>query len=70
MLKRCENRCLRYEVTSRGNLLYGNELEYLELKSFAFRDYVDARGLFNLEKIMIGKRHKLILEALCRMESR
>src|SRR3989304_4377670 len=43
------NILLRYEITSRGKLLYGNELDYLELKSFVFRDHIDARGLRDLE---------------------
>src|SRR3990172_3541356 len=31
------NILLRYEITLGGKLLYGNELDYLELKSSAFR---------------------------------
>ena len=64
------NILLRYEITSRGELLYGNELDYLELKSFAFRDHIDARGLRDLESCLIGKRQKMILEALEAITSR
>src|SRR3989337_1826583 len=64
------NILLRYEITSRGELLYGNELDYLELKSFAFRDHIDARGLRNLESFLIEKRQKMILEALEAITSR
>ncbi len=64
------NILLRYEITSSGKLLYGNELDYLELKSFAFRDHIDARGLRDLESCLIGKRQKMILEALEAITSR
>ena len=64
------NILLRYEITSRGKLLYGNELDYLELKSFAFRDHIDARGLRDLESFLIGKRQKMILDALEAITSR
>lgn len=58
------NILLRYEITSRGKLLFGDALDYLELKSFAFRDYLDARKLIELEDFLIRKRQKLILDAL------
>lgn len=64
------NILLRYEITSGGRLLYGDELEYLELKSFAFRDYVDAVRLRDLEDFLIRKRQKLISDALAEMTSR
>lgn len=58
------NILLRYEIISRGELLFGDELDYLELKSFAFRDYLDAGKLLELEDLLIRKRQKLILDAL------
>lgn len=58
------NILLRYEITSQGVLLYGDETEYEELKAFAFRDYVDAESLFKLEELLIHKRQKLIKEKL------
>ena len=64
------NILLRYEVTCRGKLLYGDELEYLELKSFAYRDYIDAKRLFDLERDLIGKRQKMILESLDKILSK
>ena len=64
------NILLRYEVTCRGKLLYGDELEYLELKSFAYRDYIDAKRLFDLERDLIGKRQKMILESLDKIISK
>ncbi len=55
---------LRYEITKDGKLLYGDELDYLEVKSFAMRDYIDARDLRELEELLIKKRHVLISEAI------
>ena len=64
------NILLRYEITLRGKLLYGNELDYLELKSFAFRDYIDAGKLNDLESLLISKRQKMISDALSEIISR
>lgn len=50
---------LRYEITSKGKLLFGDELEYLELKAFSFKDYISARSLFDLESFLVKKRQKL-----------
>lgn len=58
------NILFRYEITSRGQLLCGEELDYLEYKAFAFRDYMDARPLFRLEELLINKRQQLIKEVL------
>lgn len=64
------NILLRYEITLRGKLLYGNELDYLELKSFAFRDYIDAGKLNDLETLLISKRQKMISDALTEIIAR
>lgn len=58
------NILLRYEITSTGELLYGDRMKYEELKAFSFRDYVDARPLFDLESLLVHKRQNLIAEAL------
>ena len=63
------NILLRYEITLKGKLLYGNELDYLELKSFAFRDYIDAGKLNDLETLLIRKRQKMISNALAEIIS-
>jgi hypothetical protein len=55
---------LRYEITSNGLLLYGNEIDYLSFKSFAFRDYIETKNLRILEKRLIFKRQKLIAEKI------
>lgn len=54
------NPLLRYEITREGKLLFGNELDYLEFKAFAFRDYIMAKSLLDLEYFLIKKRHKLL----------
>ena len=54
----------RYEVVSSGILLYGDEDKYAEYKAFAFRNYVDSKPLFELEKVLIKKRQKLFSEFL------
>ncbi|MEK7175735.1 MAG: nucleotidyltransferase domain-containing protein [Patescibacteria group bacterium] len=58
------NILLRYEITSGGKLLYGNELDFIQYQCFAFRDYVDARPLFELENLIINKRQKFLKEIL------
>lgn len=58
------NILLRYEITSKGKLLYGDEIDYEDYKSFAFRDYIDARRLFEVEDSLIKKRQKLIADIL------
>ena len=55
---------LRHEITSKGKLLFGNELEYLEFKAFSFRDYIESRKLLDLESFLVKKRHKLLGDAL------
>ncbi|MBI3459098.1 nucleotidyltransferase domain-containing protein [Candidatus Azambacteria bacterium] len=58
------NILLRYEITSSGILLAGNEEEYLQYKAFAFRDYFDAGSLFNLEKLLIDKRQESLKDLI------
>jgi len=54
------NPLLRYEIAREGKLLFGNEMSYLEFKAFAFRDYIAAKSLLDLEYFLIKKRHKLL----------
>lgn len=58
------NPLLRYEVVFSGELLYGDRTDYDEYRAFAFKDYIDARPLFNLEKYLIKKRQILLEQAL------
>ena len=55
---------LRYEIASKGSLLYGDEVDYLSFKSFVFRDYIGTEDLRILEKGLILKRQKLIAEKI------
>lgn len=55
---------LRYEITSKGRLLYGDAEEYEDYKAFAFREYIDAKPLFDLESLLVQKRQALIKQAI------
>lgn len=58
------NPLLRYEITSKGKLVLGNELEYLQLEAFAFRDYIGAKSLMELEYSLAKKKQKLFVKNL------
>ena len=58
------NILLRYEVTSKGILLYGNCNAYDQYCAFAFRDYVDAKDLFQLEHELIENRQRFLAQAM------
>ncbi len=49
---------LRYEITSKGKLLYGNELDYEEFCAFAFKDYIDSKPLFKHEAEVLKRKVK------------
>src|SRR3989338_9932512 len=58
------NILLRYEITRNGVLLFGDSQDYEEFKAFSFRDYMDAKSLFELEDKIIKKRLSFIKENL------
>lgn len=58
------NLLLRYEITREGKLLFGNELDYLEFKAFAFRDYISARSLLDLEYFIARKKQEIFAKNL------
>lgn len=58
------NILLRYEITRKGILLFGSAQNYEDFKAFSFRDYMDARPLFELEDAIIKKRQVFIKESL------
>lgn len=58
------NILLKYEIVLKGQLLHGDELDYLEFKSAAIREYMDAGRLFDLESLLIKKRQDLLAEAI------
>lgn len=49
---------LRYEITSKGKLLYGDELDYEEFCAFAFKDYIDSKDLFKHEAEVLRRKVK------------
>ena len=54
------NILLRYEITRNGIILFGDPQDYEELRAFSFRDYIDAKSLFELEDIIIKKDYCLL----------
>lgn len=55
---RSANPLLLHEISTNSKLIFGKEIDYLEFKAFAFRNYIDSQSLFNLEELLIKKRHK------------
>ena len=49
------NPLLLYEISQNSKLIFGKEIDYLEFRAFAFRNYIDSESLFNLEKLLIKK---------------
>lgn len=54
------NILLRYEITSKGKLLFGDLDFFAQYQAFAFRDYIDAKPLFELENYLVVKRQALM----------
>ena len=52
------NFLFRYQVMSKGILLYGKSYDYNTFKSYAFRDYHDSQDLLRLKDVFIKKRLK------------
>jgi|SRR3989338_2283021 len=50
------NPLFRYQVMSKGVLLYGKNYDYNSFKSYAFRDYYDSQDLLRLKEVFIKKR--------------
>lgn len=50
------NSLFRYQVMSKGSLLYGKSYDYNSFKSYAFRDYYDSQDLLRLKEVFIKKR--------------
>lgn len=58
------NILLGHEIVFGGKLIYGNENEYEEFKAFIFREYVDAKPLFDLEDFLVRKKLNLLKQAI------
>jgi uncharacterized protein len=54
----------RWEITRAGVLLWGDPLDFLEYRAFAYRDFVDSAGLRALERVLFEKKMALIRERL------
>lgn len=46
----------RWEIMADGVLLHGDELDFLEFRAFAFRDFVDSADLRRLEATLFEKK--------------
>jgi uncharacterized protein len=46
----------RWEIMRQGVLLWGDPDDFLEFRSFAFRDFVDSEDLRALERILFEKK--------------
>jgi uncharacterized protein len=46
----------RWEIMEPGRLLYGDPLDFLEYRAFAYRDFVDSADLRALERTLFEKR--------------
>ena len=53
-----DNILLRYEITRDGRLLYGERADFVQYQGFAFREFVDAKNLFELERTLIDRRQE------------
>lgn len=49
-----------YQVFKNSQLLYGNPQDYYNYKSFAYKNYIDSRPLFQLKNKLILERQKLL----------
>lgn len=58
------NPFLRYEIAKNCKLLFGDQMEYLEFKAFAFRDYINHQPLFQLRDFLIKKRQNLLRKSI------
>ena len=58
------NILLRRQITEGGKLLCGNPADYEDYRSFAYRDFVDAKPLFDLEADFIKFKINFLGKAL------
>ena len=54
----------RWEIMSDGVLLWGEPLEFLELRAFAYKDFVDSADLRRLERILFDRKMAFVRERL------
>jgi len=58
------NILLRQEIAENSELIYGNATDYENYKSFAYRDFIDAKPLFDLESDFIYLKINFLKNAL------
>lgn len=58
------NPLLKYEISQNSQLLFGDEIDYLNFKGRAYRQYIDAQPLFELQHILVKKRHELLRKSI------
>lgn len=58
------NPLLRYNIFQKGKLLYGESIRFSEEKAFAFREYIDARPLLDLEYYLLKKRQRMFKQLI------
>jgi predicted nucleotidyltransferase len=54
----------RWEIMREGRLVRGDEMEFLEYRAFAYRDFVDSADLRALERTLFEKKLALIRRRL------
>jgi predicted nucleotidyltransferase len=54
----------RWEIMREGVLLWGDVIDFLEYRAFAFKDFVDSADLRALERILSEKKLSLIRRTL------
>lgn len=54
----------RWEIMRTGVLLYGDLDEFLELRAFAYRDFVDSEDLRELERVLFEKKMARVEELI------
>ena len=59
-----DNPFLQYEIAKNSKLLYGKEMDYLEFKAFAFKNYISHKPLFELRDFLIKKKHQLLAKKI------
>ena len=55
------NPLFRFQAVYRGKLLYGDPLQFEEFKAYAYRSFIDALPLLKLEKKLVKKFQKELL---------
>lgn len=54
----------RWEIMREGKLLWGDPLDHLEYRAFAYRDFVDSADLRSLERHLFERKMALVRERL------